>query len=45
VRLAFYPSAVYLIIGLGGGAARVLRGFRISEGEGRWEREGLEVEG
>jgi proteasome lid subunit RPN8/RPN11 len=36
VRLAYYPSAVYLIIGLGG-AAPVLRAFRISEHEQRWE--------
>lgn len=37
VRLAYYPSAVYFIIGLSGGGAR-LRAFRISEREGRWER-------
>jgi [CysO sulfur-carrier protein]-S-L-cysteine hydrolase len=36
VRLAYYPSAVYLIIGLGGDAP-VLRAFRISEHEQRWE--------
>jgi proteasome lid subunit RPN8/RPN11 len=36
VRLAFYPSAVYLIIGLGG-REPVLRAFRISEKEQRWE--------
>lgn len=37
VRLAFYPSAIYLIIGLGGGEG-VLRAFRIFESEKRWER-------
>jgi proteasome lid subunit RPN8/RPN11 len=36
VRLAYYPSAVYLIIGLGG-VAPVLRAFHISEQEQRWE--------
>ena len=36
VRLAYYPSAVYLIIGLGG-AEPVMRAFRISESERRWE--------
>jgi proteasome lid subunit RPN8/RPN11 len=44
VRLAFYPSAIYLIIGLGGETGCVLRGFRISEREGRWERAAVEVE-
>ena len=38
VRLAFYPSAVYFIIGFGRGGEGVLRAFRIYEGEGRWER-------
>lgn len=37
VRLAFYPSATYLIIGLGG-AEPALRAFRISEREQRWEQ-------
>jgi [CysO sulfur-carrier protein]-S-L-cysteine hydrolase len=37
VRLAFYPSAVYFIIGLKNGEA-TLRAFRISERESRWER-------
>lgn len=37
VRLAFYPSAVYFIIGLGNGEA-TLRAFRISERESHWER-------
>ncbi|MFN2452655.1 MAG: M67 family metallopeptidase [Pyrinomonadaceae bacterium] len=36
VRLAFYPSAVYFIIGLGGEQA-VLRAFLIDERERRWE--------
>ena len=36
VRLAFYPEAVYLIVGLDGGAC-VLRAFRLYEGERRWE--------
>jgi len=44
VRLAFYPSAIYLIIGFGE-AGCVLRGFRISEREGRWESAAVEVEG
>jgi len=35
VRLAYYPSAVYLIVGLGAPEAR-LRAFRIDEREGRW---------
>lgn len=37
VRLAYYPSAIYLIIGLGG-SAPVMRAFKISEAERRWER-------
>jgi [CysO sulfur-carrier protein]-S-L-cysteine hydrolase len=36
VRLAYYPSAVYLIIGLGNDEPS-LRAFRISERERRWE--------
>lgn len=43
VRLAFYPSAVYLIIGFGADGP-VLRAFRISEAEGRWERAGIETD-
>jgi proteasome lid subunit RPN8/RPN11 len=35
VRLAYYPSAVYLIVGLGG-PEPCLRAFRIAEREGRW---------
>jgi [CysO sulfur-carrier protein]-S-L-cysteine hydrolase len=38
VRLAFYPSAIYFIIGFDDAGAGVLRAFRISEREGRWER-------
>src|SRR5712691_4624633 len=41
VRLAYYPSAVYFIVGLGD--VPCLRAFRISEGEGRWERAEYEV--
>jgi proteasome lid subunit RPN8/RPN11 len=37
VRLAYYPSATYLIVGLGG-REPVMRAFRISEAERRWER-------
>ena len=36
VRLAYYPSAVYLIVGLGD-KEPCLRAFRISEREGTWE--------
>lgn len=36
VRLAYYPSAIYFIIGLSGTSAQ-LRAFRLSEAEGRWE--------
>ena len=36
VRLAYYPSAVYLIVGLGD-PEPCLRAFRISESEGRWQ--------
>ena len=36
VRLAYYPSAIYFIIGLGG-MEPVLRAFRISEQQRRWE--------
>ena len=38
VRLAFYPSAIYFIIGFDPAGAPVLRAFRISEREGSWER-------
>jgi len=37
VRLAYYPAASYLIIGLGAGEP-TMRAFRISEAERRWER-------
>jgi proteasome lid subunit RPN8/RPN11 len=36
VRLAYYPNAVYLIVGLTG-PQPVIRAFRISEREERWE--------
>ena len=36
VRLAFYPTAVYFIVGLSETRA-TLRAFRISERESRWE--------
>jgi len=36
IRLAYYPSAVYLIVGLGN-SEPCLRAFRISESKGRWE--------
>ena len=36
IRLAYYPSAIYFIIGLGAGSA-ILRAFRISERDARWE--------
>jgi len=37
VRLAFYPEAFYLIIGFSAEGECVLRAFRISEREGRWQ--------
>lgn len=43
VRLAYYPSAVYFIVGLAS-AEPVLRAFRISEREGRWEPAEYEVD-
>ena len=45
VRLAFYPEAVYFIIGFDAAGACVLRAFRITEREGRWERAAFDVEG
>jgi proteasome lid subunit RPN8/RPN11 len=36
VRLAYYPSAVYFIIGLGAGL-ETLRAFRISERDATWQ--------
>jgi len=41
VRLAYYPEAVHLIVGLDAGAA-VVRAFRLYESERRWE--GVEYE-
>lgn len=41
VRLAYYPSAIYFIIGLEGEA--VMRAFRLSEKEGRWESAQFEI--
>ena len=38
VRLAFYPAAVYFIIGFDEQGECVLRAFRVYEREGRWER-------
>lgn len=43
VRLAFYPSAIYFIIGFTRDGEGVLRAFRISESAGSWERVPLEV--
>ena len=42
VRLAYYPSAIYFIIGLSGPDA-TLRAFRINESEGRWEHAPFQV--
>jgi proteasome lid subunit RPN8/RPN11 len=42
VRLAYYPSAKYLIIGLGGAEA-VIRAFSISEREQRWQEVEYEI--
>ncbi len=44
VKLAFYPSAVYFIIGFDGEGRGVLRAFRISEREGRWERAEFKIQ-
>lgn len=38
VRLAYYPEAVYFIIGFAPDGAGLVRAFRIFEREGRWER-------
>jgi proteasome lid subunit RPN8/RPN11 len=43
VRLAFYPSAVYFIIGFDESGECVLRAFRVYEREGRWERAEFEL--
>ena len=37
VRLAYYPSATYLIIGVGG-AKPIMRGFRLSEQDKSWQQ-------
>lgn len=42
VRLAYYPSAVYFIVGLGS-EQPCLRAFRISEREGSWETAEYEI--
>lgn len=42
VRLAFYPSAIYLIIGLGG-SEPVIGAFRISEKEQSWKAVEYEI--
>src|SRR5712691_10175121 len=42
VRLAYYPSAIYFIIGLGG-AKPAMRAFRISEREQRWQQVEYEI--
>src|SRR6185436_2985534 len=42
IRQAFYPSATYLIIGLGGGGP-VVRAFSISEREHRWHQVEYEI--
>ena len=42
VQLAFYPSAIYLIIGLGGDKP-VLRAFRLFEREDAWQRASFEI--
>jgi proteasome lid subunit RPN8/RPN11 len=44
VRLAYYPSATYLIVGLGGTEAAV-KAFSISEREQRWEQVEYEIAG
>ena len=43
VRMAYYPSALYLIIGLGG-AEPAVKAFRLYEGEGRWEQAHYKIE-
>ena len=42
VRLAYYPSAVYLIVGLGR-EEPCMRAFRISERAGSWEAAEFEI--
>ena len=43
VRLAFYPAAVYFIIGFDEQGECVLRAFRVYEREGVWERAEFEL--
>ncbi len=42
VRLAYYPAATYLIVGLAGNEPS-LRAYRISEREQRWEQVEYEI--
>ena len=42
VKLAYYPSATYLIIGLGG-TGPVVKAFNISEREHRWNQVEYEI--
>lgn len=42
VKMAFYPSAVYFIIGLGG-QEPTINAFRLFEAQGRWERAAYEI--
>lgn len=42
VKLAYYPSATYLIIGLGG-TGPVVKAFNISEREQRWDQVEYEI--
>jgi [CysO sulfur-carrier protein]-S-L-cysteine hydrolase len=42
VRLAYYPTAVYLIVGLGN-QEPCLKAFRISEKEGQWQPAALSI--
>jgi [CysO sulfur-carrier protein]-S-L-cysteine hydrolase len=45
VSLAFYPSAIYFIVGFDANGECVLRAFRISEREKLWERAAFETFG
>jgi [CysO sulfur-carrier protein]-S-L-cysteine hydrolase len=42
IQLAYYPSATYLIIGLGG-TGPVVKAFNISEREHRWDQVEYEI--
>jgi proteasome lid subunit RPN8/RPN11 len=42
VRLAYYPSAIYLIVGLAGDEP-IMKAFRISEKEHSWEEVEYEI--